>query len=620
MVASFAATSSLAASIFSVTRSMSASVCANASSAADEPPTPAPSVLRFVFSRHRSRSSATRRACFARSRRQNRSSTRMDSASSASASIARPSGFVERTNACTTSRAAPKSAKSEDGSPPPVFATPASAIDASATVGSDPVSSLNASAPRLVPRTASSSPRASEAAAVLRRRRLPRMIPPPPPPPPPPASAPPASPARSRSDASPSRFAASMSRTSAPPVFAPSGDPEAPRAALQGFAPASSSRPSSPSPTMASSSLESSSSSPMIAPRVSKGFCFVCVSSAARVAGAAETGEIGGSVVGSFFFGGGRLALSGRDGATRVVSFFASAGVDDTVDAALARASSLPPANGSNDVAGAEGGGATVFFSREATSLSLGAAAALVSPFFARLAASSPSPRDAHRASACRNAFVRSGSRPATILSGLASTSAENPTPESIATHAMIFVRYRTFAALSLMLALVFSSSSKRWRAYPVLRCTSDTTSCRNRKGGFFSSVSVSCVARAVAREEADADGKKVRETPTRERVTRSTRRSRTDADVSGTRRFKRAARVSRAPWACAPAARSPEAAPASASSTRRPSRQAAGAPARPGPTACAEISFSMTVDDGKVSERFGRVGACGRQALANRD
>mmetsp|Transcript_11595 Transcript_11595/g.49484 ORF Transcript_11595/g.49484 Transcript_11595/m.49484 type:complete len:373 (-) Transcript_11595:82-1200(-) len=312
--------------------------------------------------------------------------------------------------------------------------------------------------------------------------------PPPPPPPPSPASARPASPARSRSDASPSRFAASMSRTSAPPVFAPAGDPEAPSAALQGFAPASSSSPSSPSPTTASSSLESSSSSPMIAPRVSKGFSFVCVSSAARVAGAAETGEIGTSKVGSFFFGGGRLALSGRDGATRVVSIFAS-----TVDAALARVSSVPPANGSNDVEGAEGGGATLFFSREATSLTLAAAlVSFVSPFRARRAADSPSPREAHRASACRNAFVRSGSRPATILSGLASTSGEDPAPESIATHVMIFVRYRTFAALSLMLALVFSSSSKRWSAYPVLRCTSDTTSCRNRKGGFFSSVSVS--------------------------------------------------------------------------------------------------------------------------------
>mmetsp|Transcript_11593 Transcript_11593/g.49474 ORF Transcript_11593/g.49474 Transcript_11593/m.49474 type:complete len:274 (-) Transcript_11593:542-1363(-) len=188
MVASFAATSSLAASIFSVTRSMSASVCANASSAADEPPPASLSILRFVFSRHRSRSSATRRACFKRSRRQNRSSTRMDSASSASASIARPSGFVERTNACTTSRAAPKSATSDDASPPAVFAKPASAMDASATGGSDPISSLNASAPRLVPRTASSSPRASEAAAVLRRRRLPRMIPPPPPPPSAPSS------------------------------------------------------------------------------------------------------------------------------------------------------------------------------------------------------------------------------------------------------------------------------------------------------------------------------------------------------------------------------------------------------------------------------------------------
>jgi hypothetical protein len=166
----------------------------------------------------------------------------------------------------------------------------------------------------------------------------------------------------------------------------------------------------------------------MIAPRVSKGFSFVCVSSAARVVGAAETGEIGTSKVGSFFFGGGRLALSGRDGATRVVSFFGSAGVDDTVDAALARVSSVPPANGSNDVEGAEGGGATFIASREATSLTLAAAfVSFVSPFRARRAADSPSPRLAHRASACRNAFVRSGSRPATILSGLASTSGEDP-------------------------------------------------------------------------------------------------------------------------------------------------------------------------------------------------
>ena len=153
---------------------------------------------------------------------------------------------------------------------------------------------------------------------------------------------------------------------------------------------------------------------------------------------------------------------------------------------------------------------------------------AAVSPRFARRAASRPSPFAAHVASACRNAFVRSGSKPATILSGLAIGFGS---PESIATHAMIFVKYATFASLSFTFALLVSCASNRSGAYPVVRCTSDTMSCRNRKGGFFSSVSVSCVARTVAREGANADGKKVRETPTHRRVTRSTRRSRTDAD-----------------------------------------------------------------------------------------
>ena len=75
---------------------------------------------------------------------------------------------------------------------------------------------------------------------------------------------------------------------------------------------------------------------------------------------------------------------------------------------------------------------------------------------------------------------MRSGSKPATILSGLAIGFCS---PESIATHAMIFVKYATLASLSFTFALLVSCASNRSGAYPVVRCTSDTTSCRNRKG-----------------------------------------------------------------------------------------------------------------------------------------
>ena len=111
----------------------------------------------------------------------------MDSASSASASIARPSGLVERTKACVASRAAPRSAKPaepgrEASSVPVPFAFDASFV---VFVVSRVSESMNTSAPseKLVPTFAEvsvSSPPASAAAAVLRRRRLPRMMPPPP--------------------------------------------------------------------------------------------------------------------------------------------------------------------------------------------------------------------------------------------------------------------------------------------------------------------------------------------------------------------------------------------------------------------------------------------------------
>ena len=412
--------------------------------------------------------------------------------------------------------------------------------------------------------------------------------------PPSPPSAPTASvPWRARNDASPSRFAASMSRTSAPPAFEAPGLPEAPRAALHGFAPASSSSPSSPSPTMASSSLESdASSSPRMAPPAFAPFvCFSPSGFKASFVGAAETGEMGGS---GFGRGGGRLALSGRVAPPAFFALFDGASTSrlgerrvEPAAAASARGASIPPANGSNEVVGTEAPAGGFGSRRSARSSGSADAAsgfkasflffsAAVSPRPRRRAASrpSPSPRTSRR---LQGRVVRSGSKPATIRSGLAIGFCS---PESIATHAMIFVKYATLASLSFTFALLVSCASNRSGAYPVVRCTSDTTSCRNRKGGFFSSASVSCAVRGARRAGSGATrGEEGQQTPTRTLATRSTRRSWMDADVSGTRRFKRAARVSRAPWACAPSAMCPVVAPSCASSTRRPSRDAAGAP-----------------------------------------
>ena len=83
-----------------------------------------------------------------------------------------------------------------------------------------------------------------------------------------------------------------------------------------------------------------------------------------------------------------------------------------------------------------------------------------------------------------------SGSKPATIFSGRAGTFCPSETP----TQLMIFVRYATLLSLSLMLPLFSSSSEYKPSANPVLRVTSEITSCRNRNGGFFSKFSVSCV------------------------------------------------------------------------------------------------------------------------------
>ena len=282
-----------------------------------------------------------------------------------------------------------------------------------------------------------------------------------------------------------------MSRTSAPPAL--EGNQEAVRAALPGFAPGGSSSSPSPSPTPAL--LESESSSPAISPSL--------VSTTARAARAASAGSAV-AFAGGFVFGGGRLTRGGRgEPATRVgsaTSFFAGARLEPAGSAAraFARVASVSSANGSNGAIRPSGtrAGEAATAAYFASSRFASPSFAPVSPSRARRAASRPSPFAAHRASTCRNALVRSGSAPATILSGLAIVPRA---PESIATHAMIFVRYATFASLSRTLALLFSRASNRSDAYPVLRCTSDTTSCRNRNGGFFNSASVSCVAEGHA-------------------------------------------------------------------------------------------------------------------------
>ena len=112
-----------------------------------------------------------------------------------------------------------------------------------------------------------------------------------------------------------------------------------------------------------------------------------------------------------------------------------------------------------------------------------------VSPARVLRTASAASPADAARASCWRNAFVCSGSSPATIFSGLARTCSPSASP----THAMILVSHATLLALSLTFPESLSTSSNRPRANPVFRVTSDTTSWRNLNGGFFRRFSVSC-------------------------------------------------------------------------------------------------------------------------------
>ena len=115
-----------------------------------------------------------------------------------------------------------------------------------------------------------------------------------------------------------------------------------------------------------------------------------------------------------------------------------------------------------------------------------------VSPARVLRTASGASPADAARASCWRNAFVCSGSSPATIFSGLARTCSPSASP----THAMILVSHATLLSLSLTFPESLSTASKRPRANPVFRVTSDTTSWRNLNGGFFRRFSVSCGGR----------------------------------------------------------------------------------------------------------------------------
>ena len=119
----------------------------------------------------------------------------------------------------------------------------------------------------------------------------------------------------------------------------------------------------------------------------------------------------------------------------------------------------------------------------------LAGAAAGVSPASALRTASDESPVFAARASCWRNAFVCSGSSPATIFSGRAVTFSLSASP----THAMILASHAVLLSLSLTLPESVSVASNSPRANPVLRVTSDTTSWRNLNGGFFSKFSVSC-------------------------------------------------------------------------------------------------------------------------------
>mmetsp|Transcript_8998 Transcript_8998/g.27319 ORF Transcript_8998/g.27319 Transcript_8998/m.27319 type:complete len:220 (-) Transcript_8998:682-1341(-) len=95
--------------------------------------------------------------------------------------------------------------------------------------------------------------------------------------------------------------------------------------------------------------------------------------------------------------------------------------------------------------------------------------------------AAAPSPSMAARPSICRNTLVSSGSRPATILNGLAGTVSSRKTETTL----MILIRNATLASLS-----PWSSSMSISRheyspgAKPVSTTTAQTMACRYLNGG----------------------------------------------------------------------------------------------------------------------------------------
>mmetsp|Transcript_66700 Transcript_66700/g.134447 ORF Transcript_66700/g.134447 Transcript_66700/m.134447 type:complete len:278 (+) Transcript_66700:361-1194(+) len=92
-------------------------------------------------------------------------------------------------------------------------------------------------------------------------------------------------------------------------------------------------------------------------------------------------------------------------------------------------------------------------------------------------------------ARSCSKRFVFSGSSPATILAGLASTIVFKLNPTTL----LIFSRKATFASLEALESSLasFSLSSNRPSPKPVALHTALNTSCRKRKGGFSSSLAV---------------------------------------------------------------------------------------------------------------------------------
>mmetsp|Transcript_19979 Transcript_19979/g.36156 ORF Transcript_19979/g.36156 Transcript_19979/m.36156 type:complete len:558 (-) Transcript_19979:43-1716(-) len=250
-------------------------------------------------------------------------------------------------------------------------------------------------------------------------------------------------------------------------------------------------KPASSSPFFSSSSSESLSSPSTMIP--------TGVAPAAPSALVPPTPACSSCFTLSFTLGGRRRAVVGR------IDRFGSAPMSSPPAAAAPLAAS-PPVNFSSSSLAPVCGAAAMDAAGVASSFA-GAAAGAASSFAGAVSAAgaglgagaAPPPERtvwtasvesgaflAATASSCSRRFVFSGSRPATTLAGLVSTSVLSTTP----TNLMIFSRYAILAPFSFMPLPSSSSPSYRPAAKPVASVTADTTSCTNRKGGFVSSFS----------------------------------------------------------------------------------------------------------------------------------